>query len=83
MIRDISVEEIVKKKKGPLDWLQIIAIALLCLGLAAGLLFLGMFFPFCWVLAGISVYFGYFFISRQCLILLFRFLPAANNNRHI
>ena len=65
MIRDIFVEEIVKKKKGPLDWLQIIAIALLCLGRAAGLLFLGMFFPFCWVLAGISVYFGYFFISRR------------------
>ena len=65
MTRDIFVEEIVKKKKGPLDWLQIVAIALLCLGLAAGFLFLGMFFPFCWVLAGLSVYFGYFFISRR------------------
>ena len=65
MVRDVFIEEIVKKKKEPLDWLKIVAILLLCLGLAAGFLFLGMFFPFCWVLAGLSVYFGYFFISRR------------------
>ena len=46
MIRDIFVEEIVKKKKEPLDWLKILAILVLCLGLAAGFLFLGMFFLF-------------------------------------
>lgn len=29
--------------------------------------FLGMFFPFFWVLAGLSIYFGYFFISRRSI----------------
>ena len=50
-----------------LDWLKIAAILLLCLGLAAGFLFLGMFFPFCWVLSGLSLYFAYFFISRRSI----------------
>ena len=67
MVRDIFIEEIVKKKKQPLDWLKIAAILLLCLGLAAGFLFLGMFFPFCWVLSGLSLYFAYFFISRRSI----------------
>ena len=67
MVRDIFCEEIVKKKKQPLDWLKIAAILLLCLGLAAGFLFLGMFFPFCWVLSGLSLYFAYFFISRRSI----------------
>ena len=68
MVRDVFIEEIVKKKKEPLDWLKIVAILLLCLGLAAGFLFLGMFFPFCWVLAGLSVYFGYFFYKQKFLL---------------
>lgn len=67
MVRDVFIEEIVKKKKEPLDWLKIIAILVLCLALAVGFLFLGMFFPFCWVLAGLSIYFGYFFISRRSI----------------
>ena len=46
MVRDVFIEEIVKKKKEPLDWLKIIAILVLCLALAVGFLFLGMFFPF-------------------------------------
>ncbi|MDD3192276.1 MAG: hypothetical protein PHE47_00220 [Oscillospiraceae bacterium] len=67
MVRDVFIEEIVKKKKSSMDWVKITAIVLLCLGLAAGFLFLGMFFPFCWVLAGLSVYFGYFFITRRSI----------------
>ena len=67
MVRDVFIEEIVKKKKEPLDWLKIIAILVLCLALAVAFLFLGMFFPFCWVLAGLSIYFGYFFISRRSI----------------
>ena len=67
MFRDVFIEEIVKKKKEPLDWLKSIAILVLCLALAVGFLFLGMFFPFCWVLAGLSIYFGYFFISRRSI----------------
>ena len=39
MVRDVFIEEIVKKKKEPLDWLKIIAILVLCLALAVGFLF--------------------------------------------
>lgn len=45
MVRDVFIEEIGKKEKEPLDWLKIIAILVLCLALAVGFLFLGMFFP--------------------------------------
>ena len=46
MVRDVFIEEIVKKKKEPLDCLKIIAILVLCLALAVGFLFLGMFSRF-------------------------------------
>lgn len=67
MVRDTFIEIIVKKKKTAIDWLIIIGILLLSVGLAAVFLFLGMAFPFCWVLSGLSLYFGYFFISRRSI----------------
>ena len=78
MIRDIFVEEIVKKKKEPLDWLKILAILVLCLGLAAGFLFLGLFFHFCLFLSGLSIFFVFFYIIMfefiyNSLFLLFKF----------
>lgn len=65
MVRDVFIEEIVKKKKEGKDWAFAIVVGSVCMILALAFLLFGLFFSFFWVLAGLSVYFGYFFISRR------------------
>lgn len=65
MVRDVFIEEIIKKKMEPLDWLLILVVFTVCLGLTGVFLFFTLIFPFCLVLAGLTVYFGYFFITRR------------------
>ena len=65
MVRDVFIEEIVKKKKEGRDWVFAILVGTFCAVIAVASIFLGLFFPFFLVLAALSVYFGYFFISRR------------------
>ena len=65
MVRDVFIEEIVKKKKEGRDWVFAILVGTLCAVVAVASIFLGLFFPFFLVLAALSVYFGYFFIQSN------------------
>lgn len=65
MVRDSFVEIMVKKKKDTVDRLVILVIAIISLALAAAFFYIGLLLPFCFVLGGLSLFFGYFFISRR------------------
>ena len=70
MVRDVFIEEIVKKKKEPLDWLKIVAIAL-CVGIGRRISLFRDVFPF---LLGFRLDFPFILV-----IFLFPAVPLSLN----